>query len=156
MRCSRCPRTAAPSNLSAACAPACLQGLHEDSLETLAMLRASAELRLAAGAYVCAGGLFNMAGMLMTDQVGAVFRTILELLRTLSVWVINLATFYALDGSGDRRFGEPWTSASWLQALGFLCMVAGALLYAHGKALQERSQQGQAASTAANASESSA
>lgn len=62
MRCSRCPRTAAPSNLSAACAPACLQGLHEDSLETLAMLRASAELRLAAGAYVCAGGLFNMAG----------------------------------------------------------------------------------------------
>lgn len=96
----------------------------------------------------------------MTDQVGAVFRTILELLRTLSVWVglhaapqlpslatlgaplpmscchtrpsaarmsrpepcrlppvqvINLATFYALDGSGDRRFGEPWTSASWLQ-----------------------------------------
>ncbi|KAL4448425.1 hypothetical protein ABPG75_005644 [Micractinium tetrahymenae] len=121
------------------------RGLHEDSRETLRMLAASRELRLAAAAYVCVGGLFNLAGMLMTDSVGAVFRTILELLRTLSVWVINLTIFYTLDGSGDRRFGEPWTSASWLQALGFLCMVAGALLYAHGKAEQEREQQAAAA-----------
>lgn len=40
--------------------------------------------------------------MLATDAVGAVFRTVLESLRTLSVWLLDLAIYYALDGE-ERR-----------------------------------------------------
>lgn len=40
--------------------------------------------------------------MLVTDSVGALYRTLLESLRMLSVWVLDLLLFYGLDGQ-DRR-----------------------------------------------------
>lgn len=126
------------------------QGVHEDSRETLHMLAASAPLRRVAAAYIGAGGLFNLAGMLMTGSVGAVFRTLLEALRTLTVWLLDLAIWYAaVDGKGEHRFGEPWTRASWLQVAGFACMVGGTAVYSHGRALQDAEQAAAAAASVA-------
>ncbi len=51
----------------------------------------------------------------------------------------------------SRRFGEPWTQASWLQALGFGLLVAGTALYAQaglphsGHSSADPMAQGQAA-----------
>lgn len=41
--------------------------------------------------------------MLMTGSVGAVYRAMLESLRMLSVWALDLLIWYTLDGE-DRRY----------------------------------------------------
>ncbi len=51
----------------------------------------------------------------MTDAMGAVTRTVLETLRTLLVWVLDLLLYYGAPLGAGSRLGEPWTSASWLQ-----------------------------------------
>lgn len=43
----------------------------------------------------------------MTDSVGAVYRTMLESLRMLSVWVLDLVIYYTLDGD-DHRCADCW------------------------------------------------
>ena len=53
---------------------------------------------------VCAGGL------------GAVFRTVLETMRTLFVWLVDLLLFYTPLGLG--KLGESWSAWSFLQAAG--------------------------------------
>lgn len=35
-----------------------------------------------------------------------------------------------------RRFGEPWTRASWLQALGFAMLASGTVVYSHADQLR--------------------
>lgn len=72
--------------------------------------------------------------MLVTDSLGAVTRTVLETLKTLLVWVLNLLAYYA----SHAALGEPWTRHSWLQALGFGVLVAGTLVYAQGEEAQAR------------------
>jgi hypothetical protein len=59
---------------------------------------------------------YNMSGMMVTDHLGAVFRTVLETMRTLFVWLLGLLLFYTPLGMGT--LGESWTSWSFLQAAG--------------------------------------
>jgi hypothetical protein len=54
--------------------------------------------------------------MMVTGHLGAVFRTVLETMRTLFVWLVGLLLFYTPLGMG--RLGEKWTAWSPLQALG--------------------------------------
>ena len=49
-------------------------------------------------------------------QLGAVFRTVLETLRTLFVWLVDLLLFYTPLGIG--KLGEAWGTYSYVQALG--------------------------------------
>lgn len=110
-------------------------GVHEDSIDTLCMLRTSGDIRQVAAWSVAAQAVYNVAGMLVTDSLGAVTRTVLETMRTLFVWVLNLLLFYAGSQGGKHghpsaaAIGEPWTSHSWLQAVGFAVLVAGTLFY---------------------------
>ena len=74
--------------------------------------------------------------MLVTDNLGALSRTVLELSRTLAVWVANLALYYSSWGASahGEHLGERWAGrASWLQAGGFGVMVLGTLCYARGE-----------------------
>lgn len=59
---------------------------------------------------------YNISGMMVTDHLGAVFRTVLETMRTLFVWLLGLLLFYTPLGMG--RLGESWTEWSYLQAAG--------------------------------------
>lgn len=59
---------------------------------------------------------YNMSGMMVTDHLGAVFRTVLETMRTLFVWLLGLLLFYTPLGMGT--LGESWTAWSFLQAAG--------------------------------------
>ena len=62
-----------------------------------------------------------------SGHLGAVFRTVLETLRTLFVWLVDLALFYTL-----HQLGEAWTPYSFIQAAGFVVLVAGTLVYGRG------------------------
>lgn len=71
--------------------------------------------------------MYNVSGMMVTFQIGAVFRTVLETMRTLFVWLVDLGLFYA--GTG---LGESWSVYSWVQAAGFVVLVCGTLVYSKG------------------------
>jgi len=55
---------------------------------------------------------------------------VLEAVRTLNVWLLDLALFYYFT---DGRLGEAWSPQwSWLQAIGFAVLVSSALTYGRG------------------------
>lgn len=60
--------------------------------------------------------VLTSSGMSVTGHLGAVFRTVLETMRTLFVWIVGLILFYTPLGMG--RLGESWTAWSPLQAVG--------------------------------------
>lgn len=97
--------------------------------DLLQMLMSSVLLRWVAVTNICQLAVYNVVGMVVTDELGAVARTILESLRTLVVWLLDLWLFYGMDNG----LGEPWVRPwSWLQAAGFVVLVAGSMLYSRG------------------------
>lgn len=50
---------------------------------------------------------------MVTGSLGAVFRTVLETMRTLFVWLVSLGLYYLPLGVG--QLGESWTKYSWMQ-----------------------------------------
>lgn len=69
---------------------------------------------------------YNIFGMEVTDTLSAVHRVVIETLRTLCVWVADLALYYLFS---NGTLGEAWTKYSWLQLVGFMLLVAGTLVY---------------------------
>ena len=63
---------------------------------------------------------------MVTKQLSAVMRSILESCRTLGVWLTSLVLYYAFH---DSRAGERWTGWSFLELLGFALLVYGTLAY---------------------------
>lgn len=108
-------------------------GLKEDTIESFAMMGRSPRLAGAAAVYVALMAVYNLAGVLVTDSLGALSRTVAETVRTLIVWVLNLVLYYNVSIKGEGRVGEPWTSRSWLQAVGFAVLVGGTAVYAKGE-----------------------
>eukprot|EP00189_Rhodosorus_marinus_P012175 CAMPEP_0184739226 /NCGR_PEP_ID=MMETSP0315-20130426/2053_1 /TAXON_ID=101924 /ORGANISM="Rhodosorus marinus, Strain UTEX LB 2760" /LENGTH=433 /DNA_ID=CAMNT_0027207797 /DNA_START=172 /DNA_END=1473 /DNA_ORIENTATION=+ len=78
---------------------------------------------------------YNICGMGVTDGFSAVHRVIIETLRTLCVWILDLFFFYVVTNGG---FGERWTSYSWYQAFGFVLLVAGTLTYNYRQIVFEK------------------
>jgi drug/metabolite transporter (DMT)-like permease len=108
-------------------------GVHEDSLDTLRMLGNMPDLIGMSVAYMVAILGLNVAGMLVTEITNAVMRTILESMRTMCVWVVQLILFYALRNSdyGHKHpgIGERWTMSSYMQLSGFVLLVTGMFVY---------------------------
>ncbi|CAG9463959.1 unnamed protein product [Pedinophyceae sp. YPF-701] len=105
-------------------------GIHENSLDTLAMLVNSPLIRTIVLVDMFALLAYNVTGMSVTGHLGAVFRTVLETMRTLFVWALGLALFYLPLGA--QGLGEPWTPYSWLQLAGFCVLVSGTNMYSRG------------------------
>jgi hypothetical protein len=55
----------------------------------LQMIRNSRPLQIILAVDMVALLLYNVAGMMVTGQLGAVFRTVLETTRTLFVWLVS-------------------------------------------------------------------
>lgn len=66
----------------------------EQKFTALQMLRSSKTIILSTLLYMFALAGYNISGMYITDELGAVTRTVLEALRTLFVWVLDLLLFY--------------------------------------------------------------
>jgi hypothetical protein len=52
-----------------------------------------------------------VAGMFVTSSLGAVTRTVLESMRTLFVWLGDLALYYTVS----NKLGEKWDKSSYIQ-----------------------------------------
>jgi drug/metabolite transporter (DMT)-like permease len=118
-------------------------GLQEDSIESILMVSRSPQLFRYAVGFVALMAAYNLAGMMVTENMGALSRTIAETLRTLLVWGVDLFLYYMkIKGVEGGRLGEAWTRYSWIQLVGFSITVIGTACYAageekHGKELRE-------------------
>jgi drug/metabolite transporter (DMT)-like permease len=121
-------------------------GLHEDSLDTWHMLMHSLP-SWAIPTVLIANGLslllYNVTGMFVTNDIGAVARTVLESLRTLFVWLADLLLFYIHLPEGLGKLGEPWNKSSYIQLAGFAVLVAGTVVYGRGEEEAEKTHTGE-------------
>lgn len=101
-------------------------GRLEESVDSVYMCAHSWKVALVLLGDMTAMLAYNVCGMQVTQSLSAVHRVILETLRTLCVWVIDLFLFYFVTKGG---FGERWTPYSLLQAAGFVLLVTGTLTY---------------------------
>ena len=97
---------------------------HEETSATLAMLSNSPVIQATVVVYIFAILGLNVAGMNVTRLMSAVTRTVFEACRTLCIWIFALFLYYAVEWHG-----EAWTDWSWMQAGGFLLLVAGTFVY---------------------------
>eukprot|EP00775_Hariotina_reticulata_P007660 gene7660-7863_t len=110
-------------------------GLAEDSKGSWCMMRSSPSITGAVVGSSVAVLVYNVAGMYVTEEMGAAARTVVENARTLLVWVAALVLYYTHAAGGN--IGEAWDHWSWLQAVGFAVFAAGAFLYDQGHRQQD-------------------
>jgi len=112
--------------------PADVGGVVENTQDTLRMLSTTPLIAIVVVVQAVSLYAYNFTGMSVTGHFSAIFRTVLETLRTLFVWMVDLVLFYAHVQSGGKPLGESWNSYSVLQLVGFFCLVAATLVYARG------------------------
>ncbi|EAY04084.1 hypothetical protein TVAG_203880 [Trichomonas vaginalis G3] len=108
-------------------------GIHEDTIDTFKMIANNKMILVFVIFYVIVILLYNVTGMFVTNITSAVVRTILEGLRTLCIWVVQVIIFYSYSGRevGHKHptLGEELTPWSWMQFSGFCLLFTGMLLY---------------------------
>lgn len=108
-------------------------GVHEDLIDTFKMMGNSGIICAFVVFYVFVILVYNITGMLVTNITSAVVRTILEGLRTLCIWVVQLIIHYSTAGNdfGKKHptVGEEFNLWSILQLAGFLLLFTGMLVY---------------------------
>jgi hypothetical protein len=108
-------------------------GIHEDIKDTFVMMKNSGMIVAFVVIYVFVILFYNVTGMMVTQQSSAVVRTILEALRTLCIWVVEIALHYGLAntqfGWTHPDLGEELTPWSVLEFAGFMLFVTGMLVY---------------------------
>lgn len=102
-------------------------GREENTLDTLTMIWNTPALSTIIIGDMFALMMYNFAGMSVTDHLGAVFRTLLETMRTLAVWGVDVILYYS-----DTGVGEPIDKYSSIQLVGFVVLVLGMLVYGKG------------------------
>ncbi len=65
------------------------------------------------------------SNILVTKKLTAVHRTLVDALRTILVWGVDLFIYYLID----KNFGEEWNHYSYIQVLGFLLLLVGTMIY---------------------------
>jgi hypothetical protein len=101
-------------------------GIHEDIVDTFCMLGNSTITLVFAILYAFFILGYNIGGMLVINVFSAVHRTILEGVRTLCIWVVQIIIHYT---TRVDRYGEQWTRWSFMQMSGFLLLSTSTLMY---------------------------
>ena len=101
-------------------------GSVEDWMDSISMVSRSATLQIILAAFFISCLVFNICGVIVTQQASAMHHTFLDASRTIFVWLGSLWLFYC---SSEQELGEPLTTWSWLQASGFILLILGQLLY---------------------------
>jgi drug/metabolite transporter (DMT)-like permease len=102
-------------------------GVLENTTDSLVKISNSTNLQFALIIYFFTCLLFNICGVMVTKLASAVHHTFLDATRTGLVWIGSLALFYLFPSTS--LLGEPLTTFSWLQALGFFVLIYGQLIY---------------------------
>ena len=106
----------------------------EDSLDSLYMISHSYGIIFIMALDMTMMLFYNLSGMIVTESLSAIHRVVIETLRTLCVWVIDIVLYYWVT---DGYFGEAWTKYSYLQMVGFGLLVLGTLTYNSEQILSE-------------------
>jgi hypothetical protein len=108
-------------------------GIHEDTLDTFEMLKNNSTIILFVIIYVLVILCYNVTGMFVTAMFSAVVRTILEGVRTMCIWFVQVILHFAFLGSkyGNQNpdIGEELSMWSVMQFSGFALLFTGMLLY---------------------------
>lgn len=88
-------------------------------------MKSNIDLDLFVVLYMISIAFFNFLGVTITQELSAVVRTLVDTLRTIVVWMVNLAVFYLYS----EELGEPWNVYSWVRLGGFILCGVGTILY---------------------------
>jgi len=102
-------------------------GSSENTIDSFVMLRNSSELSETWFVMFLSCLIYNLSGIMITSYLSAVHRVIIEAMRTLVVWFFAILTYYYVDK--DSGFAEAITSTSWIEAVGFVVVFVGQLIY---------------------------
>jgi len=104
-----------------------LQSLyHEDTLESLKMIKNSIDLTGLICTYLFSILFYNISGLNVMKNLSAIHLSILQATRTLCIWLVDIIIFYFIPVEG---YGEKWIEWSPLQLCGFGFLVLGNLIY---------------------------
>lgn len=102
-------------------------GTYENTTDAFAMIASSDQLKTWLLISFVSVLVYNVCGVMVTQQASAVHHTFLDATRTIFVWMASVAVYY-YPGS-DRSFGEPLTYWSILQLIGFVFLLLGESIY---------------------------
>jgi len=103
-----------------------IESFKEDSLDAIVQIKNSWLLQLFILIYITSIAFFNFFGVSLTKVMTAVHRTIIDTLRTISIWMVELFIYYVLKLSD---YGEDWKQWNYLQAGGFILLILGTIIY---------------------------
>ncbi|KAF4687771.1 hypothetical protein FOZ62_004224 [Perkinsus olseni] len=98
----------------------------ENTEDSFVMLSNSPLLLTCTLGFIISILVFNICGVMVTAEASAMHHTFLDASRTIVIWLVSVLMYYAAPGNG---LGEPLTKYSWVQALGFVLLVYGQLVY---------------------------
>ena len=102
-------------------------GVYENTSDTLEMITNSSSLQWLLLIQFMSVFVYNVCGVMVTQQASAVHHTFLDSTRTVFVWIASVAVYY--HPTSDRSFGEPLTYWSIVEFLGFVILIVGECIY---------------------------
>ena len=93
---------------------------HEDTIDTFIMLKNNKTLMVMIVFYILAILFYNLFGMMVTQTYSAVYRTIMEAVRTMCIWIVNIIIYFF-----DKNHGEKIELASLVELIGFVILLWG-------------------------------
>lgn len=107
-------------------APGDDHGSYENSIDSMDKMGHNSTLLGLVVAYCISIALFNQCGMAVSKYLSSLHRTLIDSLRAVVVWGVQLCLYYAYD---SETYGIQWTPNSMIQLVGFLFLVFGTLVY---------------------------
>jgi len=101
--------------------------VYENSGDTFAMIGNSSALQKLLTVSFVSVLIYNVCGVMVTQQASAVHHTFLDATRTIFVWMASVAVYYHPGTS--RSLGEPLTPWSGVQFVGFIVLLVGEAVY---------------------------
>jgi hypothetical protein len=102
-------------------------GVYENTGDTMDMISNSTSLQwMLLIQFICVF-VYNVCGVMVTQQASAVHHTFLDSTRTIFVWIASVLIYY--HPHSDRSFGEPLTRWSIVELLGFVILIVGECVY---------------------------
>ena len=104
-----------------------VDGVYENTSDTIDMVFNSSSLQWLLVIQFVSVFVYNVCGVMVTQQASAVHHTFLDSTRTIFVWIASVAVYY--HPTSDRSFGEPLTAWSIVELLGFVILIVGECIY---------------------------
>ena len=104
-------------------------GRVESWTDTWTLMRNSTLIVWFVVGYTLSLALLNYSSVILSGEVSAVFRQLINALRVVFIWLVSIAMFYWLS---SHAMGEGWDVYSWLQLGGFGLLLLGTIIYGTG------------------------